>query len=154
MWEEIFEFLVRLFGALAGLITLFLDMGKATLSLWLCHMFVPTSILLLLGFCCVFFHCYSIFLAGKGGKGVASAGGVLLYFSPMILVYVISIWLLVQFSLRKSSVSSLIATLASIFLVYILQPFLISLVWAMTFLIIWRHKSNILRLWNKEELSF
>ena len=144
----------RTCGFFAAILTLLLDMGKAVLSLWICHFFVAPPALMCLGFFCVFFHCYSIFLEGKGGKGVASSGGVLLYFAPVVFVYTFGFWIVLQFLLKKASLASLGATGLALGIIWMAYSFLLPLVISMTLLIIWRHKENLSRLWKKEELSF
>ena len=73
----------RCCGAGAGLATLLLDTGKTVFALWIATT-INAPHLFILGFLCVFFHCFSIYLNGKGGKGVACAGGVILFFAPPI----------------------------------------------------------------------
>ena len=91
----------RCCGPLAGFATLLLDTGKATLSLWLATV-LGSPYLFLIGFLCVFSHCFSIYLSGKGGKGVASAAGVIVFFAPQIwCTPPITTWILVRF-LAKS----------------------------------------------------
>ena len=85
----------RCCGSGAGLSTLLGDMLKATLSLWFCSFL--SEELLILGVFCVFFHCFSIYLSGKGGKGVATSGGVLLYFSIELLLVSLVTWFTIQF---------------------------------------------------------
>ena len=144
----------RTSGSTAGLLTLSLDILKAIVSLALCQHFFASSTLLVLGFFCVFFHCYSIFLKGKGGKGVAASAGVLAFFIPTIALYTALIWFFIWVMTQKASIASLGASVLGLTLVWYNQQEYLSLVLAMTVLIIWRHKSNISRLLKKEELSF
>ena len=58
----------------------------------------------------VFFgHLFPIFLKFKGGKGVATAAGVLLALDPLLGLTVLGTWLLVAFTLRYSSLAAVLA---------------------------------------------
>ena len=58
----------------------------------------------------VFFgHLFPIFLKFKGGKGVATAAGVLLALDPLLGLAVLGTWLLVAFTLRYSSLAAVLA---------------------------------------------
>jgi glycerol-3-phosphate acyltransferase PlsY len=62
----------------------------------------------------VFFgHLFPLFLKFKGGRGVATAGGVLLGIDPLLGLVTLGIWLAVAFTLRYSSLAALIAAAAA-----------------------------------------
>ena len=82
---------LRCCGFFTGIATLICDVLKGTFSLMICAVLV-NQMMQLFGFICVFFHCYSIYLGGKGGKGVATAGGILLFFEPIILFWASLAW--------------------------------------------------------------
>jgi len=91
---------------------------------------------------------YSIFLKMKGGKGIATMIGILLYFFPLdILLFVSIIWLVLFCITRRVGVSC--AGVLSIFpaIVYIYNPILYAhtffLSLFMTIFGLWRHRSNI-----------
>ena len=144
----------RTSGSFAGLFTLFLDMSKAIVSLTLCQHFFTPSTVLKLGFACVFFHCYSIFLQLNGGKGVATAAGVLLFFNPTLCFYGGLVWIGLWIMTQKASVASLGAAVLTVVLAWYERPTFFYVVLAMTLLIVWRHKQNIFRILEKEEHSF
>ena len=83
-----------------------------------------------------------------GGKGVATALGVLLAFHPLLALAALGTWLLIAFTTRISSLAALIAALSApvygMFLldggVYLGTTFILSL------LLVRRHKQNILNL--------
>jgi glycerol-3-phosphate acyltransferase PlsY len=60
-----------------------------------------------------FGHLYPVFLKFKGGKGVATAGGVLLGIDPLLGLITVGIWLAVAFILRYSSLAALTAAVAA-----------------------------------------
>ena len=60
-------------------------------------------------------HLYPVFLKFKGGKGVATAAGVLLALDPVLGLAVAATWLLVAYVSRYSSLAALIAAVAAPF---------------------------------------
>ncbi len=68
----------------------------------------------------VFFgHLYPVFLGFKGGKGVATAAGVLLALDWMLGLSTLAVWLFVAFTLRYSSLAALIAAASAPLLAYV-----------------------------------
>jgi acyl phosphate:glycerol-3-phosphate acyltransferase len=128
-------------------------MNKATFSLWASSE-LNAPYIHILGFLCVFFHCFSIYLNGKGGKGVASAAGVLLFFSPYILCTGACTWLVFRFLFKKASVASLVATTAVLIHTAMVEMNLILCIGSIGLLILFRHKENIIRLHKKQERYF
>lgn len=93
-------------------------------------------------------HVFSVFLRFQGGKGVATAAGVLLAMSPLAGGLTLATWLLVAFTTRYSSAAALAAALAAPVLTHLLVS---SVSWTaativMSAVLIWRHKDNISRL--------
>jgi len=93
-------------------------------------------------------HVFPIFLRFKGGKGVATALGVLLALSGWLGLAVLATWLLTAVVFRYSSLSALIAATAAPFYALLLGlPHELAFAAAiMSLLLIWRHKSNIKKL--------
>ena len=98
-------------------------------------------------------HIYPVFFGFKGGKGVATALGVLLAISPWLGLSCAGVWLLVFVVTRVSSLSALMAALASpIFAWFWLrQPRAVFAMGLLAALILWRHSANIRRLLAGEE---
>ncbi|WP_298601206.1 glycerol-3-phosphate 1-O-acyltransferase PlsY [Zoogloea sp.] len=93
-------------------------------------------------------HLFPVFLGFKGGKGVATAAGVLIGASGWLGLATLGVWLGVAFTLRYSSLAALCAALAAPALAFALG---LDTYWtlaccAMSALLIWRHKDNIKRL--------
>ncbi len=91
-------------------------------------------------------HVFSVFLRFKGGKGVATALGVLLALNPMMGLVALGIWLVVAAIFRYSSVSAIVAAVgASIYA--LLSPAMsgwyVFATVVMSGLLIWRHTPNI-----------
>jgi glycerol-3-phosphate acyltransferase PlsY len=98
-------------------------------------------------------HVFPIFLKFKGGKGVATALGVLLALSAWMGLAVFATWLLVAVVFRYSSLSALVAAIAApVFAMLLhLRPELVFATAIMSMLLIWRHKSNIQNLLTGKE---
>lgn len=93
-------------------------------------------------------HLYPLYFHFKGGKGVATALGILLAFHWMLGVAVLVVWLLVVFATRYVSLASVVAAVAAAPICLFIQTntTLAVVVSCMGLLIIWRHATNIQRL--------
>ncbi len=93
-------------------------------------------------------HVFTVFLRFNGGKGVATALGVLAGVDGRIAIFCAVIWLMIAYTSRYSSVAALSAAvaapLAGLFFLGP-QPAVAALA-AMAAVLIWRHKANIVRL--------
>ncbi len=105
----------RLMGWQSGLIVLVLDMLKGAGAAWVGTQFGQDSGIfgenfgLLAGFSATFGHCYSIFLGGKGGKGVATALGATFVVLPAAAGLGIFVWIALAAFFRIAAVSSIAA---------------------------------------------
>lgn len=102
-------------------------------------------------------HMWPVFFEFKGGKGVATALGVLLGMSLTVTFWVFIIWAVIAFKFKKSSLAALIAATVAPFITFILlrNDHVTSWGWAMFFiaiLVIYRHKDNIKRMLSGNEL--
>jgi glycerol-3-phosphate acyltransferase PlsY len=98
-------------------------------------------------------HLFPIFHGFKGGKGVATACGILFGINWILGLATLSTWVIVAVFLRYSSLAALAAAVfGPIYFVFLfgLEPVEISLL-VVSFLLIWRHKSNIGNLLNGTE---
>ncbi|MBQ7626082.1 MAG: glycerol-3-phosphate 1-O-acyltransferase PlsY [Rhodocyclaceae bacterium] len=133
----------------AAVLTLLGDCLKGTVAVclakWLGADDVVLACVALAAFCG---HVFSIFLRGKGGKGVATALGVLLGLKWPLAACALAVWLLVAIVTRYSSLAALLAALAAALAAFWLLPSLpLQLaVCAMAALLIYRHRANIARL--------
>jgi acyl phosphate:glycerol-3-phosphate acyltransferase len=93
-------------------------------------------------------HLFPVFFKFQGGKGVATAAGVLLAIHPALGVATLLTWIIIAFFFRYSSLAALVAAVfAPFFDVFLFGPSRISLaVLAMSLLLIWRHRANISKL--------
>ena len=133
----------------AAILTLLGDAAKGWLAVWLAQYFGPqagNSLLIVAVALAVFIgHLFPVFLHFKGGKGVATALGVLLALNVWLGLAVSATWILVAMVFRLSSLAALLAAVsAPIFAMALALPseYVLALV-GMSLLLIWRHKSNI-----------
>ena len=98
-------------------------------------------------------HLFPAFYQFKGGKGVATALGVLIALDWRMGLGAAALWLIVFALTRTSSLAALIATAATPFVaLYFHGPGLISaVILLIALLVIWRHKENIIRLISRRE---
>ena len=90
-------------------------------------------------------HLWPVFFGFRGGKGVATAAGVLFGFNPWLGLATIATWLIIAFFFRYSSLAALVAA--------VFAPFYQLLIWhagpvffailVMSLLLVWRHQQNI-----------
>lgn len=98
-------------------------------------------------------HMWPLFFGFKGGKGVATALGVLLALSPATALVCAAIWLVMAFGFKVSSLAALAATVAAPLVAFWLMPYA-SWAWAtvvIAVLVLYRHKSNIQNLLQGKE---
>ena len=90
-------------------------------------------------------HMWPLFFGFKGGKGVATALGVLLALSPATALVCAAIWLVMAFGFKVSSLAALAATVAAPLVAFWLMPYS-SWAWATVVIavrVLCRHKRNI-----------
>lgn len=141
----------------AAILTLVGDAFKGWLAVWLVKRFgIGGEIGVALAAIAVFLgHLYPVFFRFQGGKGVATAAGVLLAVHPVLGLATALTWLIVAFFFRYSSLAALVAAVfAPIFDVFLFGTHDNPVAWAvlaMSVLLIWRHRSNISKLLAGEE---
>jgi glycerol-3-phosphate acyltransferase PlsY len=100
-------------------------------------------------------HLYPVFFGFRGGKGVATAAGVLFALDWRLGALVSAVWLLVALGSRYSSLGALAAAASAPLVALWLQDWRLSptvaAVSAMALLLIWRHRSNIAKLVSGRE---
>ena len=98
-------------------------------------------------------HLYPIYFGFKGGKGVATAAGVLIGVSWLGALILIAIWLVVALLSRYSSLAALTATVSSPLVLYYIgaDRAFVLLAIVLALFLFWRHRANIGRLLRGEE---
>ena len=98
-------------------------------------------------------HLWPVFFRFQGGKGVATAAGVLLALNPLLGLATLASWVLVAAFMRYSSLAALVAAAFAPFfqmLVWGMEPAMACIV-PMSLLLVWRHAANIRKLLNGTE---
>ncbi|MFA5371843.1 MAG: glycerol-3-phosphate 1-O-acyltransferase PlsY [Sideroxydans sp.] len=142
----------------AAALTLLGDAAKGWLAVFLAIRFAPHDgkelLLVALVALAVFIgHLFPIFLKFQGGKGVATALGVLLALSGWLGLAVLATWLLAAVVFRYSSLAALIAATAAPICAMLIQlpSELVIATGVMSLLLIWRHQGNIRNLLTGKE---
>jgi glycerol-3-phosphate acyltransferase PlsY len=143
---------------LAAVLTLLGDAFKGWLAVWLTQHYAARFGLdddaIALAAIAVFIgHLYPVFFRFKGGKGVATAAGILLAIDPILGLATMATWLIVAFFIRYSSLAALISALFAPFFDFLMfgtGPILLA-VFLMSALLIYRHSGNITKLMAGKE---
>lgn len=131
----------------AAALTLLGDAAKGTVAVVLAQQYAPENYSLIAAASLAVFigHLFPVFLRFKGGKGVATALGVLLALNLWLGLACLAIWLLVALVFRLSSLAALLAAAAAPLYAYLFglprEYLLVATVLALV--LIWRHKGNI-----------
>jgi len=137
----------------AAVLTLLGDAGKGWFAMWLAGQLgaTPTAVAIT-GLAAFLGHVFPVFLRFKGGKGVATAVGVLAGFSGVLALICAGIWLAVAAITRYSSLAALMAAgAAPLAAGWLINSNTATFVTVMSAVLILRHKDNIKRLANGSE---
>ncbi len=139
----------------AAVLTLLGDAGKGWVAVWLAVLAsgaaaVAGPVAPLAGLAAFAGHLFPVFYRFRGGKGVATAAGVLLGIDPWLGLATIATWIVFVLFFRISSFAALAAALFAPayawWLFGLRSPLLIAVVAAIALLLVWRHRANIGRL--------
>ncbi|MBM3367734.1 MAG: glycerol-3-phosphate 1-O-acyltransferase PlsY [Betaproteobacteria bacterium] len=143
---------------LAAALTLVGDTGKGALAVWLATLWTGAPALAgpeapIAGAMAFLGHLYPVYHGFKGGKGVATAAGVLLAINPWLGLGVLASFAIMVLFFRMVSLASITAALFAPFWAFWLfgvRP-VVPAVAAIALLLIWRHHENIGRILRGEE---
>jgi glycerol-3-phosphate acyltransferase PlsY len=138
----------------AAALTLIGDTVKGWLPVWVLGVFAsPPTAVAVAAVAVVLGHVFSIFLAFRGGKGVATALGAVAGLSPLLALSLIAVWLLVALLTRYSSLAAICATLTAGAGVWLLSLPIVeqAAVSIIALLVLTRHRQNIAKLYRGEE---
>jgi len=137
----------------AAILTLVFDALKGYVPVLLVDLYgapygLRTGTIALVGLAAFLGHLWPVFFRFQGGKGVATAAGVLLAFNPWLGLATLATWLVIVVFFRYVSLASIVAA--------VFAPFYQLLIWGggpialvavvMGLLLIWRHSANIQKL--------
>jgi acyl phosphate:glycerol-3-phosphate acyltransferase len=142
----------RTLGVKAGIAVTLADILKGTLAASLPVIFGLDINPLLPGVFAVIGHTYPIFAGFRGGKAVATSGGVLLFCSPLMFLVVFLVFFASLYMTKYVSLSSMLAGICAVIYAAIDGdiPLLIAVTLLASF-VIYRHRANIKRIMNKTE---
>lgn len=140
----------RVAGKKVGALVLLLDAAKGSLPVLLAVHLLPEAPLahVAVGYAAFLGHVFPVWLKGKGGKGVATALGVLVVLLPLAALVGAVIWGAIVATTKVSSVGSLVGGLGAI-----VTSFLVgapveypALAVALLLSMVWTHRANIRRM--------
>jgi glycerol-3-phosphate acyltransferase PlsY len=140
---------LRASGVRAGVIVAVLDVAKGAASVALAMRMTDGAIApAAAGFAAVIGHIYPVWLKFKGGKGVATACGVFSMLTPLAVPPSLAVFLVTVWLTKYISLGSILATIALPSIAYATHAPAATLVaaWAAAALIVFRHRSNVVRL--------
>jgi glycerol-3-phosphate acyltransferase PlsY len=145
----------RALGKKWAVVVLLADAAKGFTPVWLGrHLDLPARDVALAGLCAIVGHMFTIFLRGRGGKGVATSLGVALALSPLAALCGLGLYVAAYLVLRLSSVGSLLGIWSFPVFATLLgglpRPYLY-LATAAAVLVTVRHRQNIARLLRGQE---
>lgn len=151
----------RVLGKPAGFIVTFLDIFKGFITvffpLWFpVHAQGPISTFfthgLIVGIFAIIGHVYPIYLKFKGGKAVATSAGVVLGVNPILLLILAIIFFGILYLTKYVSLSSIIAAISCVIGSLIIHDYILFGMSAfVSIILIFRHRSNIVRIFKGEE---
>lgn len=153
----------RVLGVRLGIAVLIADVLKGVVPVLLARLLLDryTSasdsqvalVTVFVGLACIAGHNYSLFLRGKGGKGVATGAGAALAMMPIPMAFVVGLFIVLLLTVRIVSVASIACTVAfPVTAVVLDQPIpYIVLCCLMSAVVLWAHRGNFVRLWRRTE---
>ena len=132
--------MLRVAGKKLAILTLLGDVGKGLLPVLVARWLIG--------------HLYPLYFNFRGGKGVATAAGMLLGLYPPAVLLAAAAWLLTFKLSRTSSLASLVATPLTLPLLAWQQPGALLPMTVLTGLIVWRHRANLRDLFAGRERHF
>jgi len=145
----------------AALLTLIGDGAKGWFAIWLAFTLLPpylpigtqSLIIFAIALAVMIGHLYPLFFGFHGGKGVATACGIMLALHPYLGLSVLTVWLIIATVLRISSLAAVVAAISAPFfaLYWLTDKTYIAAVFIVAILVLRRHKRNILDLLKGKE---
>ncbi len=147
----------------AAALTLLGDAAKGWLAVFIAHYIsehygLSTTVVAACAVAAFLGHLYPVFLGFKGGKGVATALGVLLALNPWLALSTVGTWLIIVYVSRYSSLAAIVsAVFAPLYyllggnVAWALSPAIAIAIVIISVLLIYRHQANISRLMTGKE---
>ncbi len=138
----------RVLGPGLGTVVLVGDVLKGYLPVIIARHYVSPAGVTLVALAALAGHNWSIFLKGRGGKGVATGAGTILAMTPLVLVALVALFLLVLAASGIVSLASLTAAVSFPLLTLITRQPLAYILYALVgaAIVVWAHRANIGRI--------
>lgn len=142
----------RVLGIKAGIIVTVSDILKGTIPTLLPILMDASVHPLIIGLFAVIGHTYPIFARFKGGKAVATSGGIILGSFPILFFIMVTTFLLTLYLTKYVSLSSILTGVVTVIVTLFYKDIvLIVVISFLTLFVIYRHKENIKRIRNGTE---
>lgn len=147
----------------AAILTLLGDLLKGTVAVWLAQWVsskfgLPTVVIAASAIAVFLGHVFPFTVGFKGGKGVATAIGILIAIQPVLAMACLFTWLIVAYTTRYSSLAAIVAAMmAPVYYLLIagsiwpMNKTMAITIGILSILLLWRHQSNISRLLQGKE---
>lgn len=168
--------MLRSYSVKDGIVVMLLDMLKAVFTVMLTQAFIGEGAACVAGLFCIIGHCWPIYYKFKGGKGVASAFGMVIAIEPFTALVCVLVFVIIVVGTKYISLGSISAAMFVPIFVDSLYPythlvyaeidgkmgvagrrpdaFIIIPMVILTFIIVFKHRANIQRLIKGEENKF
>ena len=142
----------RVLGVKAGIAVTLADILKGTIAVLIPFLLNADVYGLAIGLFAVAGHTYPVFAKFKGGKAVATSGGIILGINPILFLIMISTFILTLYLTKYVSLSSMITGIVAVIVSIVFQDTGLTIVTAiLTAFVFYRHKANLKRIKNKTE---
>ncbi|WP_077621861.1 glycerol-3-phosphate 1-O-acyltransferase PlsY [Sediminibacillus massiliensis] len=142
----------RVLGFKAGMLVTLSDILKGTLATVLPILFSANVNPIVIGIFAVIGHMYPVFAKFKGGKAVATSGGVILGANPLVFLIILLTFFLALYLTKYVSLSSMITGIVAVIVSFAFRETGLLIVTALlTIFVFYRHRANIKRIINKTE---
>jgi glycerol-3-phosphate acyltransferase PlsY len=148
----------RVLGTRLGIAVLLGDVLKGVIPVIIARLILRGEdngplVTVIVALACIFGHNYSVFLRGKGGKGVATGAGAAMAMMPLPMAFVVVLFVILLLTVRIVSVASISATIVfPVTAVVLHQPLPYVVVCClMSIVVLWAHRANFKRLWSRTE---
>jgi glycerol-3-phosphate acyltransferase PlsY len=154
---------LRALGLKAAIATFVLDAAKGSAAAGLAWFAVPASVygeaahtwaMIVAVFAVVLGHSYSPYIKFRGGKGIATAAGALIVFTPYPLLILLAVFVVIVAVTRIVSLGSVIVAFGYPFMCWVFYPgdwAILAFSCVAAGLVLWRHQANIVRICHGEE---
>ena len=148
----------RVLGVRLGIAVLLADLLKGAIPVLIARLVLSGEdhgplVTVFVALACIAGHNYSIFLRGRGGKGVATGAGAAIAMMPIPMAFVVGLFIVLLLTTRIVSVASIACTIIfPITAVVLHQPLpYIVVCCLMSLVVLWAHRGNFKRLWQRRE---